>query len=37
MNSTDPIKDETIIYGAGEYYIDANTIGTYTMTVEDYK
>lgn len=37
MNSTDPTKDETIIYGRGEYYIDANIIGNYTMTVYDYK
>lgn len=37
MNTTDPVKDETIVYGSGEYYIEANTIGTYTMTVEDYR
>lgn len=37
MNATGSVKDETIIYGSGEYYIDANTIGTYTMIVEDYK
>ncbi len=37
MNSQGSIKDETIFYGAGEYYIDANTIGSYTMTIEDYK
>lgn len=37
MNSSEAIKDESIIYGAGEYYIDANTIGSYTMIVEDYK
>ncbi len=37
MNSPQSVKDETIIYGNGEYYIDANTIGSYTMTVEDYR
>ncbi len=37
MNTTGATKDETIIYGNGEYYIDANTLGTYTMTVSDYK
>lgn len=37
MNSPQAIKDETIIYGSGEYYIDANTMGSYTMTVYDYK
>ncbi len=37
MNGTGPLNDETIIYGSGEYYIDANTIGKYTMTVEDYR
>ena len=40
FDSTDPIKDETIQYGAGEYYIaviDASDWGTYTMIVEDYK
>jgi len=37
MNTIDPIKDETIIYGSGEYYIDSNSIGNYTMIVEDYK
>ena len=41
MNSPQSVKDETIIYtnlaGKGEYYIDANTLGTYTMTVYDYK
>lgn len=41
MNSTQPIKDETIIYtsmaGKGEYYIDANTLGSFTMTVYDYR
>ncbi len=37
MNATGAQKDETIIYGKGDYYIDANTIGSYTMTVYDYK
>ena len=41
MNSTGPTKDETIIYtslaGKGEYYIDANVLGNFTMTVYDYK
>lgn len=32
------VKDETIFYGAGEYYIDASLmINSYSMTVEDYK
>lgn len=37
MNSANPIKDETIFYGAGEYYIDSNSMGSYSMVVEDYK
>lgn len=37
MNDTGSAKDETIIYGSGEYYIDANTMGSYTMTVYDYR
>ena len=37
MNSVESVKDETILYGAGEYYIDANILGSYTMTVEDYR
>lgn len=37
MNSPKPVKDETIIYGSGEYYIDANTMGNFSMTVYDYK
>lgn len=37
MNAMGPVKDETIEYGAGEYYIEANTIGTYTMIIEDYR
>lgn len=37
MNTAGSTKDETIIYGSGEYYIDANTMGSYTMTIYDYK
>ncbi len=41
MNSTQSVKDETIIYtnfaGKGEYYIDANVLGNFKMTVYDYK
>ncbi len=37
MNTTGSTKDETIFYGSGEYYIQANTLGSYTMIVEDYK
>jgi len=37
MNTTSSTKDETIFYGKGDYYIDSNSIGTYTMTVQDYK
>lgn len=37
MNTTESTKDESVFYGAGEYYIDANTMGSYVMTVEDYK
>lgn len=37
MNTTGTTKDETIIYGSGDYYIEANTIGSYTMSVEDYR
>lgn len=37
MNTTGTTKDETIIYGKGEYYINANVIGSYTMTVQDYR
>ena len=37
MNGTGPLNDETILYGSGQYYIDSNSLGNYTMTVEDYK
>lgn len=37
MNAPQSVKDETIIYGKGEYYIDANVLGSFTMTVYDYK
>lgn len=31
------VTDETIVYGSGTWYIDSNSSGSYTMTVEDYK
>ena len=37
MSNGGSIKDETIMYGSGEYYLHANSMGTYTMTVYDYK
>lgn len=38
VNTNQPVTDETIYYGSGEYYIDASMmVGNYTMTVEDYK
>ena len=41
MNSAQATKDETVIYtsmaGKGDYYIDANVLGSFTMTVYDYK
>jgi len=38
MNVGHSIKDETIMYGgAGQYYIQTNTMGRFTMTVYDYK
>lgn len=41
MNSPEPVSDETIIYtsfaGKGEYYIDANILGNFTMKVYDYR
>jgi hypothetical protein len=41
MNVTHATKDETIIYtsmaGKGDYYLDANVLGSFTMTVYDYK
>lgn len=41
MNATESVTDETIIYtakaGKGEYYIDANVMGNFTMTVYDYR
>ena len=36
MNSAESVKDETIIYGSGEYYIDVIG-GNFNMTVLDYK
>ncbi len=37
VNTLEPIEDESIFYGSGEYYIDANMIGSFTMEVYDYK
>jgi len=37
MNGTGPINDESIFYKAGTYYIESNSIGTYAMSVQDYK
>jgi hypothetical protein len=37
MNTTGSASDETIFYESGEYYIDANTMGTYEFAVEDYR
>ena len=37
MNKAGATSDETIFYGAGTYYIDANTIGSYSMTIEDFR
>ncbi len=37
MNATQAVKDETIIYGSGEYYITANTMGDFSMIIYDYK
>lgn len=37
MNGTGPIKDESVFYNAGTYYIESNSIGTYTMSVQDYR
>ena len=37
MNKAGSTSDETIFYSAGQYYIDANIIGSYAMTVEDFK
>lgn len=37
MNTAGPTKDETVQYGAGTYYIEANTLGQFSMTVEDYR
>lgn len=37
MNGTGPIKDESIFYKAGTYYIESNSIGTYSMSVQDYR
>lgn len=37
MNGTGPINDESIFYRAGTYYIESNSIGTYAMSVQDYR
>jgi hypothetical protein len=37
MNSTGALTDESIFYGAGTYYIESNSIGTYAMSVQDYR
>lgn len=37
MNTVGSTQDETIIYGSGEYYIQSNTLGNFTMTIYDYK
>lgn len=37
MNATQAVKDETVIYESGEYYIEANTMGAFSMTIYDYK
>ncbi len=37
MNSTEATKDESIFYKSGTYYIESNSIGSYTMSVQDYK
>jgi hypothetical protein len=41
MNSPQSVSDETVIYtslaGTGEYYIDANVLGSFSMTVYDYR
>lgn len=37
MNVAGSTKDETVLYGSGEYYISAMTMGSYTMKVYDWK
>lgn len=37
MNSGDPVSDVTIQYGKGSYYLDSNSIGSYSFKVYDYK
>lgn len=37
MNTTEAVKDETIIYENGEWYIEVNSIGNWSMTVYDYR
>lgn len=37
INTMAPVKDETVLYSSGEYYIDANMAAPFTMVVEDYR
>lgn len=37
MNGQGPLQDESIVYKSGTYYIDVNSIGSYTMSVQDYR
>ena len=37
MNTTGSVKDENIFYKSGTYYIESNSLGSYTMSVQDYK
>lgn len=37
MNSSQSIKDESIFYKSGTYYIESNSLGSYTMSVQDYR
>ena len=37
MNGTGPIKDESIFYKSGTYYIESNSLGSYAMSVQDFR
>jgi len=37
MNGMGPMNDESMFYGKGQYYIESNSLGSYTMVVEDYR
>src|SRR3989344_833362 len=37
MNTTESVKDENIFYKSGTYYIESNSLGSYTMSVQDYR